>query len=229
MLRRLAAIAIAALVVIGTGWSATAQEHAPAAEPHEAAQGDGEHGTAPAGAGGGADAAHGGEAGGGGMPQLDATSFASQIFWLIVAFVVLYRLLANRALPRLTEIIEARQDRIDGDLERAAKLREEAEAAADRYKQVVADAQAKAAAEVKALQDGLAADAGKRQATLDAELAEKLAEAERRIGSAKDEALAQIQGVAVEVAQAAVGRLAGIKVTKRDTEAALGRVQREAA
>ena len=63
------------------------------------------------------------------MPQLDTTWFASQIFWLIIAFSVLYYLLSRKALPRLAEILEARQDRIAADLDEAERLRREAEEA----------------------------------------------------------------------------------------------------
>ncbi len=45
------------------------------------------------------------------MPQLEVATYASQIFWLIVAFSTLYWLLSRRALPRVAEILEARQDR----------------------------------------------------------------------------------------------------------------------
>lgn len=211
MLRRIAPLVVVAFVGVGVG-VAMAQEHPVPVEEQVGI----EHGVE--------EAEHGG-----GMPQLDASTYASQIFWLVIAFVVLYRLLATRALPRLTEIIEARQDRIGADLERAARLRDEAEAAAERYKQVVAEAQAKAAGEIKAMQEALSADAAKGQAALDADLAEKLAEAEARIGAAKDAALGQIRGVAVEVAQAAVRRLTGIDVPAAEVEATLGRVQEEAA
>jgi F-type H+-transporting ATPase subunit b len=94
---------------------------------------------------------------------------------------------------------------------------------------VVAEAQAKAAAEIKATQDRIAAEAAQRQAEVDADLARRLAEAEARIGAARDAALRQIQGVVVEVAQAAVQRLAGLKVAQKDVKAAVDRVMGEAA
>lgn len=175
---------------------------------------------------------HGAEAGGehqAGLPQLNSATFPSQIFWLIVAFAALYYLLTKRALPRVGEILEARQERIAADLDRAAALRAEAEEALSRHQAVVAEAQAKAAAQIKATQERIAAEMAKRQAEVDADLNRKLAEAEARIGAARDAALAQVQNVAVEVAQAAVERLAGLRLTEAEVEAALDRVQREAA
>lgn len=166
---------------------------------------------------------------GGGLPQLDAATFPSQIFWLIVSFLALYCLFSRKALPRVGEILEARQERIATDLDRAAALRNEAEEALRKHEAVVAQAQARAAAQLKETQDRLTAEAGKRQADLDAQLHSKLAEAEGRIDAAKEAALAQIQGVAAEVAKAAVQRLTGMEVAAEEAGAAVEYVLREAA
>lgn len=174
-----------------------------------------------------ADHGEGGEHGG--LPQLNSATFPSQIFWLIVTFLTLYYLLSKRALPRVAEILEARQDRIAADLDRAARLRTEAEEASRRYEEVLAQAQAKAAAELKATQERLAADAARRQSELEADLNRRLEEAEARIATARDQALGQIQNVAVEVAQAAVERLSGLRLPEAEVRAALDRELREAA
>ena len=166
---------------------------------------------------------------GGGLPQLNAATFPSQIFWLIVSFLTLYWLLSRKALPRVGDILEARQARISGDLDQAAALRNEAEEALRKHQAVVAEAQARAAAQIKETQDRLAAEAAKRQAEVDAGLNAKLVEAENRIAAAKNQALAEIQGVAAEVARSAVQRLAGIEVEAKDVEAAVASIVREAA
>jgi F-type H+-transporting ATPase subunit b len=196
-------------------------QHDPSATVHDGAAD--EHGAAT-----GEHAAEGGH-GSGGLPQLDAKTFPSQIFWLIVAFATLLYLLTKRALPRVSEILEARQERIAADLDRAAALRADAEEALQRHQAVVAEAQAKAAAEIKATQERIAAEIAQHQAQIDADLNRKLDDAEARIGAARDAALAQIQGVAVEVAQTAVERLAGLKLPEAEVKAALDQVMREAA
>lgn len=166
---------------------------------------------------------------GGGLPQLDVLTYPSQIFWLILSFGTLYYLMSRKALPRLGEILEARQERIASDLDRAAKLRAEAEEAMRHYQQVVAEAQAKASAELKAVEERLSAEASRKQAAIEADLAKQLDEAEARIAAAKNAALAEIKGVAGEVAQAAVQRLAGLQVSESEVKAALDKVLAEAA
>jgi F-type H+-transporting ATPase subunit b len=163
------------------------------------------------------------------VPQLDVSTFASQIFWLIICFGTLYYLLSQKALPRVAEILEARQDRIAADLDEAQRLRVEAEAALAQYETALAKAQAEAQTLLAESQARLQAEAAARQAELDARLAEQIATAEARIAAAKQEALKELRTTAVTVAQAATEHLAGLKVTKKAAEAALRDVLAEAA
>ncbi len=161
------------------------------------------------------------------MPQIEVATFASQIFWLIVAFVTLYYLLSRRALPRLAEVLEARQDRIAADLDEAERLRREAEAALASYEAVIAEAQDQAHGLLAETQTRLQTEAAKRQAELDERLAEQLSEAEARITEARQSALRELEEAAVAVAQSALEHLAGVKVTKKTAQSALRGVLEE--
>ena len=163
------------------------------------------------------------------MPQLEVSTFASQIFWLIICFGTLYYLLSRKALPRVAEILEARQDRIAADLDEAQRLRVEAEAALAEYEEAVAKAQAAAQALLAESQARLQAETAKRQAGLDAKLTKQVATAEAQIAKAKQAALEELRTASVGVAQAAAEQLAGLKVTKKAAEAALRDVLAEAA
>jgi F-type H+-transporting ATPase subunit b len=59
---------------------------------------------------------------GSGFPPFDAHSFASQLTWLAIAFVLLYVLMAKLALPKVAGVIENRQKRIEGDVAEAGRL-----------------------------------------------------------------------------------------------------------
>jgi len=163
------------------------------------------------------------------MPQLEVSTYVSQIFWLIVCFSFLYYLLSKRALPRVADILEARADRIRADLDEAQRLKKDAEDALARYEQVVAEAQSKAQAAIADTQAKLQADAAGEQAKLDAKLAKQIADAEGRIAKARADALSDLDDAALTTAQAAAERIAGVKVTKTDAKAALSAVLKEAA
>ena len=144
------------------------------------------------------------------MPQLDISTFTPQLVWLAVWFVVLYLLMAKLGLPRIAAVVEARRRRREDDLARAAQLKSEAEAASAAYQKTLSEARAQAQATIKETADRLAADAAERQRALAAALAGQIAAAERRIAATKDEALAEVRGIAVDVGRAVVEKLTGV-------------------
>ena len=77
------------------------------------------------------------------MPQMEFADYVPQIVWLVVAFATLYFLMSQLALPRITDILETRQRRLDHDLELTEKLRDEATAALAEYESAVAEARGK--------------------------------------------------------------------------------------
>ena len=163
------------------------------------------------------------------MPQLDFSTFPSQIFWLFVSFAVLYGLMATLIVPRLERIVTARQGRVDGDLERASRLQSEAEAIMQAYEKALADARAQAQATMKATLDRLNQVAAERQSQATAQITRRLEEAERRIAAEKTQALASLPQIAAEVAQSAVARLAGKEIAGAAVTAAVDSVIKERA
>ena len=143
------------------------------------------------------------------MPQLDIATFTPQLVWLAIWFVVLYLLMAKLALPRIASAMEARRQRREGDLARAAQLKSEAEAASAAYQKTLAEARAQAQSTIKETSDRLAADAAERQRALAATLAEQIEAAERRIAATKEQALAEVRGIAVDVGRSVVEKLTG--------------------
>ena len=62
-----------------------------------------------------------------GMPQFNAKSFNSQLFWLIITFTALYLTITYFILPRIRENIRLRKNKIANDLERAENIKIEIE------------------------------------------------------------------------------------------------------
>lgn len=153
------------------------------------------------------------------MPQLDLSTFSSQIFWLIASFAVLYVLLARSVLPRIHDVLENRQNKITHDIDRAEQLRNEAEDARETYERALKESRAKAQsliAESAALMDK---SSHARHAELDARLAKQLAEAEENIASAKSQALSKLAPVSKELTQQIVEKLTGSKLKEAEVGA----------
>lgn len=143
------------------------------------------------------------------MPQFDPAFFAPQLFWLAITFITLYFLMAKVALPKIGAVLDERQRKIDDNLDKAAQLKAEAEAAVALYEKALAESRAHAHAVIKEATERLAKHAEDRTKDLNAKLADQIKSGEARIAAAKDAALANVRAVAVDVAGAAVARLTG--------------------
>ena len=163
------------------------------------------------------------------MPQLDFSTFPSQLFWLAVIFVLLYLLMARVALPRVSAMIVARRARIDGDLERAAQMKAEAEAVMAAYERSLADARAQAQTTLKEAMDRFGAEAAERQRRAAEALSAETSAAEKRIAEAKAQALAGLRAVAIDVSRTATRKLVGLDVDESSAAAAVDRVMKERA
>ncbi|AWK86762.1 ATPase [Azospirillum thermophilum] len=172
------------------------------------------------------DAAHGGEHAGG-LPQLNPATFPTQIFWLALTFIVLYYLMAKKALPRVAEVLDARQERISRDLSKAASLKEEAEAVLAQVEKSLANARSEAQTLIGQAAADIEANNQARQAALNADIAERLKTAEANIAAAKEQALANVRAAAADIARDVAGRLAGVEVDAAQAEAAVAAVIEE--
>ena len=143
------------------------------------------------------------------MPQLDPAGYSPQLVWLAISFVILYLVMARIALPRIGDVIEARQDRIAHDLDAAASLTGEAETVLAAYEASMARARSEAHDVLAKASERRARDAAARHARLDKRIAEQLRATEENIAAAKKDALDNISDVAGEIAEAATEKLIG--------------------
>jgi F-type H+-transporting ATPase subunit b len=148
-------------------------------------------------------------AGHGAFPPFQKETFPSQLFWLVIAFALLYVLMARVALPRVGSIIEARRSRIEGDLSDANRLKTSADDAMTAYEQSLAEARNRAHAIAAETRDRLNAEAEKNRKALDDQLNAKLADAERTISATKTQAMSNVRAIAIDAAGAIVARLTG--------------------
>jgi F-type H+-transporting ATPase subunit b len=158
------------------------------------------------------------------MPQLDYHTFVPQLVWLAITFVVLYILMSRIGLPKVRGAIDGRRQRVDGDLARAATLRQEAERELAAYQKTLHDARTAAQETLRRTGERLAAEAAERQRQLAATLAEQVAAAEQRIAAGKDAALGELRGIAAEVGGAVVEKLMGEAPNPTAMSSAVGRV-----
>jgi len=157
----------------------------------------------------------------GAFPPMDATTFPSQIFWLVIFFGLLYLLMSKLALPKMAAVLEKRHKTIEGDLAKASALKNETQAAVQAYEKALADARAKAqgiAAETRAKMN---AEMEAERAALEKKIGAKTSDAEAKIAAAKASAMKDVGEVAAETAAEIVSELTGATVSKAEAAAAI--------
>ena len=163
------------------------------------------------------------------MPQLDLATFPSQLFWLAITFIVLYLVMVAVGLPRVGGIIAKRRGQITGDLDKAQRMKTEAEAVITAYEKALNEARTKAQQALRETAERLAAEAAEQQRKLAESLNAETAKAERRIADAKASALKGVRDLAADVAHEAAAKLAGATVEASRVRDAVEAVLRERA
>jgi len=157
----------------------------------------------------------------GGMPQLEFGDFSPQLIWLAVSFVLLLILMSKVAMPRVASAIEQREARIKGDLDRAERVKIEADTALAAYQKTIADARVKAQGELRQTQAEIAAETAKREAAFGQQLAQRTKAAEDGIAQAKTRALTDLRGVGGEITGSVLAKVAGLRPPAAQIQAAV--------
>jgi len=145
----------------------------------------------------------------GGMPQLDYHLFAPQLVWLAIAFVALYLVMSRLAVPAISDTLDKRQAKIQGDLDAAEKANEEARSLLAEYQKRLADTREEARKLMRERGEADNAAAAARLQALHDKLAAQIADAERRIAAQRDEVMEGLEQMAKDIGQEVYAKLAG--------------------
>src|SRR5688500_5612034 len=113
------------------------------------------------------------------FPPFHAETFTSQLVWLESTNVAPSLLAARVALPRVAGILEARRDRIAGDLAEAQRLKGESDEALAVYEKSLTDARNRAQTLANQVREKQNTEAEAARKTLEQSLNAKLAEADK--------------------------------------------------
>lgn len=161
------------------------------------------------------------------MPQLDPSTFGSQLFWLAICFITLYLVMALVVIPRITGTMGARADQLDSDLAEAEALRNKAEAALKAYEEALAEARTKALGLAQEMRADVQAETDRQKAELDAKLAEQAAAADARLAAARDAAMDGLRDAAKDIVGDVMGAIGADKADDGDIAKALDTVAAE--
>ena len=134
------------------------------------------------------------------------------IFWTIITFLLVALVLRAKAWKPILDLVEEREKQINNAIESAKRERAEAERMLAEQKTAIAEARREAAemvrksqAEMEHFKEQMMADARKKAE-------EELATARRQIQEEKTKAVAEVRGLAVDLALHAAEKLIGEKM-----------------
>ena len=100
-----------------------------------------------------------------GLPQLDITTWPSQLFWLVVTFLIGYFFISLLVAPSISSVLENRSTKIADDLETAKQAQDNAKDVYNSYEESLREAKSQAAiSAAKALEEAKAKTASRNTA-----------------------------------------------------------------
>ena len=150
----------------------------------------------------------------GGLPQLDISTWPTQLFWLIITFSVGYFLVSTFVIPSISTVIERRSNKLSSDLNKAKKAQEDARNAFSSYQSSLEDARSQAANTLAKATEEAKLDTAKREAAISKKLAANSKKAEEKISKIREETLSSLNELATDISQKIIADLTPIKVQK---------------
>lgn len=150
------------------------------------------------------------------MPQLDLSTFASQAFWMVVCFSLLWILVSVFVTPKITDVLEQRKRKIDDYIRKAEKLNQQAKTSLEKYEQALNEAKIKASADIAASQKESAAFLAAEEKMLNERLNKQIADSEFKLATEKKETLQQIESLSQNLAFEIVQKLGFTQISKED-------------
>ena len=157
------------------------------------------------------------------MPQLSQLSevYLSQFLWLAIALGFIFFVIARGMVPKIQATVEAREQRIAGDLEAAQNARVAADRTEAAWRERIDAARAEAArmAQEAKAESGRDTEAKVKDAA--DKLNVKVEAAQSSIRQALASARSEIEAVAAEATQEMVRRVAGLAIDRNEAAEAV--------
>ena len=162
-----------------------------------------------------------------GMPQLDPKYWASQAFWLIIVFTILYISISKFYLPKIKNNLDNRENRIKDDLDDANRFKELSETKLKEYEKILENAKkevVKIHIESKNLLDK---DIQAKKDVIEKEIEKEILKAQKEISDLKKNSISDIQKISENIASNIIEKISGDKLNESSIKAAIEDVSKK--
>ena len=160
------------------------------------------------------------------MPQLNPEFFVTQLFWLVVTFSFLLVFLWRISLPRIGNVLEKREKKINEDITAAKELQAEAEKIQDIIEAQIKQARSDASKMIKTTSTSLQDKAQIELTKLEKSLDVKIGESHESIEKSKNESVAQIHSQINEITKLTLSKVASFDVSDDEIKNAIASSER---
>ena len=156
-----------------------------------------------------------------GMPQLDPTYWASQGFWLILIFTILYISISKFYLPKIKDNLDNRENKIKEDLENANKFKEQSEAKLKEYEIILKNAKKEVSKIHFESKNILDKEIQSKKDIIEKDIEKELVKAQKNITELKKNSISSIQKISENIAANIIENISGEKLNESSIKAAV--------
>ena len=162
-----------------------------------------------------------------GMPQLNPKYWASQAFWLILVFTILYISISKFYLPKIKNNLDNRENRIKDDLDDANKFKELSESKLKEYEKILEDAKKEVIKIHMESKNTLDKDIQTKKEAIEKEIEKEISKAQKEIMILKKTPISDIQKISENIASNIIESISGDKLNESSIKAAVEEISKK--
>ena len=162
-----------------------------------------------------------------GMPQLDPTYWASQAFWLILVFSILYISIAKFYLPKIKKNLDDRENKIKEDLDEANNLKSLSEKKLKEYEVILENSKKEVTKILLESKNQLDENIKNKKETMEKEIAIEVSKAQKEILDLKKNSINSINIISQDIASNIIEKISGDKLNESSVKAAIDDVAKK--
>ena len=162
-----------------------------------------------------------------GMPQLDPKYWASQAFWLILVFSILYLSIAKFYLQKIKKNLDNRENKIKEDLDEANKMKSLSEKKLKEYNVILENSKKEVTKILLEAKNTLDKSIQTKKETIEKDIENQLTKAQKEILELKTSSINSINTISQEISSNIIEKMSGDKLNESNIKAVVEEVSKK--
>tara|TARA_Y200000002_G_scaffold261525_1_gene217075 strand:+ start:107 stop:682 length:576 start_codon:yes stop_codon:yes gene_type:complete len=162
-----------------------------------------------------------------GMPQLDPKYWASQAFWLILVFSILYISISKFYLPKIKNNLDDRENKIKNDIEDASKFKELSESKFKEYEKILNEAKKEVIKIQLESKNALDKDIQNKKEIIERDIDKEILKVQKEITDLKKNSISDIRQISENLTSNIIENISGDKLNESSIKAAVEDVSKK--